>query len=77
MSIYESLNLEKLLNKYVKLSSGNEESDDSVKTMREEYGEIKELMRTESEKDDVCNDNNQIKANLTVNEEELNYFPLS
>ena len=77
MSIYESLNLDKLLNKYVKLSSGNVESDDSVKTMREEYEEIKELMRIESEKADVCNNENQIKTNLTVIEEEINYFPLS
>ena len=34
-------------------------------------------MRIESEKADVCNNENQIKTNLTVIEEEINYFPLS
>ena len=77
MDIYEYLNLDKLIDRYVKLKVGNEDDDVNVKTMKEEYDEIKELMRTESEKADVCDDGGQTKTNVTGNEEEINRFPLS
>ena len=45
--------------------------------MREEYEEIKEIMRKETEIAEVCDEKSQTKTNVTVKEEDINNFPLS
>ena len=45
--------------------------------MREEYEEIKEMMRKETEIAEVCDEKSQTKTNVTVKEEDINNFPLS
>jgi hypothetical protein len=69
--------LGKLVERYVKLKSGNEDYSVHVKTMREEYEEIKEIMRKETEIAEVCDEKIQTKTNVTVKEEDFNNFPLS
>ena len=45
--------------------------------MREEYEEIKEIMRKETEIAEVCDEKSQTKTNVTVKEDDINNFPLS
>ena len=75
----ENLNLEDLLDKYLKMSlPDHQNEDENKKTMRQEYQEIKEKMKSKLEKNELCEETNQTKlSNVTLNEKNVNMFPLS
>ena len=70
-------NLGKLVDKYVKLSTGNEDLVNQ-KSMKEEYEDIKEMAKMSIiEKIELCDDKNHPVKNISINEQPINRHPFT
>ena len=76
IDIYEYLNLGKLVDKYVKLSTGREDFE-QAKTMKQEYQEIKEIEKLHIKTLEPCDENAGTASNKSISNEEVSYYPLT